>query len=304
MRKIKYIVMSAILFCSCFLTSNALEIDQLTLHYVYVYSFDKDEVLYEKNANDKMYPASMTKIMTTLVALDNIDNLEEKITLESRVFQGLTEAEASVAGYNPNDEASLLDLLYGIMLPSGADAARAIAFHIAGSEEAYVQLMNDKAKKLGLNDTHFVNTSGLYDDEHFSTVKDISVILKEALKNETFAKLFNAESYRSSPTNGYPDGILFQATRTAAIQNAGLEPGLIEGSKTGFTLEGGLCMASTARINGAFYMVVTGQAGSDVSGAQHLVDAYAIYHTLFNNYENKVLYQKDKSITTVDVRFG
>lgn len=304
LRKFGYILFCLVFLISTTLSIQAIEFEDIESKYVYVYNFDSDKVLYEKNAHEKMYPASMTKIMTSLVAIEHVTDFDEVIYLDEPVFEGLADAGASVAGYQIGDSASIRDLLYGIMLPSGADASRAIAFKVAGSEANFVKLMNEKAKALQLENTHFVNTSGLHEDEHYTTVSDIAIILKEALKNEMFTKLFTTTTYTTQPTIAYPNGIYLQATTNKMIQRNGLEEGVLEGAKTGFTLEAGLCIASTAIGENARYMVVTGQAGEDVENAQHIRDAYHIYEQLYDTYENKILYKKEENVSKKDVRFA
>lgn len=159
---------------------------QVESKYVTIYSLNEHSAIYEQKAHEQMYPASLTKIMTTLVALEHIDDLHKEIVLGKDIFEGLEKEGASVAGYNIDDKAQLIDLLYGTMLPSGADAARAVAKHVAGSEEGFVKLMNEKAAELKLEHTHFMNTTGLHHDNHYSTTADMAKILETALKNKTF----------------------------------------------------------------------------------------------------------------------
>lgn len=166
------------------------ESDNLNINskYAILYNLDDDNIIYEKNADDRISVASLTKIMTCIVALENIQNLDDTIILNKNIFYGLIEANASVAGFNAGDKVSYRDLVMGALLPSGADATRALAFNISGSEEKFVELMNKKANDLGLLNTHFENTTGLESANHYSSVKDISIILKYALQNDNFKK--------------------------------------------------------------------------------------------------------------------
>lgn len=273
--------------------------DTVQSEYVSIWNVEEEKVLYEKQAQKRMYPASLTKIMTTLVALEAMDDLHETITLNEAVFEGLEEANASVAGYRVGDQATLEDLLYGIMLPSGADAARAIAIHCYGSEAAFVNKMNEKAASLNLSETHFTNTTGLHDNDHYSSAADLSIILREALKNETFQTIFEAPQYETSDHTK-----VFYATRVSAISLAGINEDFLTGSKTGYTLEGGLCLASTMEANGAHYIVITGNAGNDYATLQHIQDAYTIYQTLSSQYQLTTLYSKMEVIQEVPVKYG
>ena len=147
----------------------ALDLD-ITSSNAVMYNLNDNEIIYEKNKDEEVSIASLTKIMTCIVALENIDNLDEKIVLTNKDFEGLIEQNAAQAGFRVGEEVTYKDLLYGLMLPSGADAAQALARNIAGSNEEYVELMNKKVKELKLKHTHFVNTTGLDIDNHYSSV--------------------------------------------------------------------------------------------------------------------------------------
>lgn len=314
MKRLGCFFISLLLLWSDFLPVTASEFPEVESNYVYALNLDEDRVLYEKAAHEKMYPASLTKMMSVLVALEHIEDMDEVIVFNEEMLQGLKEESASVVGYQAGDQARIIDLLYGIILPSGADASRAIAFHIAGSEEAFVDLMNEKTEELQLENTHFMNSSGLHDDEHYSTAFDMAVILKEGLKNETFQRIFTSDSYvigsglEPNASTLAPiiakQGTTIFSTKAMMLDKAGIEEDIITGSKTGFTLEGGLCMASISKHENAHYLLITGQAGTDVSTAQQIKDAYAIYSYLFSTYERKLLYAKDELLQEVDIRFG
>ena len=164
-------------------TTNVKALDINSKHAILI-NLNEDTILYEKNSEEKTKIASLTKIMTAIIVFDNVDNLDKKLTLTSEDFRGLAESHAAVAGFKVGQTVSYRDLLYGLLLPSGADAAKALARNISGSEDAFVELMNKKAKELKLDNTHFVNNTGLDEDGEYSTVKDISVMFKYALNNK------------------------------------------------------------------------------------------------------------------------
>ena len=149
------------------------------------------QVGFESRSEERISPASLTKIMTAIVAIENIADLHEPVILENKIFKDLYAANASLAGFLPGEEVPAIDLLYGTLLPSGADASVGLALKVSGSESEFVKLMNRKAEQLGMKDTHFTNVCGLYDDNHYSTVKDIAVLLEYALHNETFRQGFH-----------------------------------------------------------------------------------------------------------------
>lgn len=242
---------------------------------------DSHKVLMEKNSGQKIYPASLTKIMTTIVAIEQLDDLQENIKLSDSMFRELYKADASMAGFLPNEEVRAIDLLYGLMLPSGAECCIGLAEHIAGSEKSFVGLMNKKANRLGMDSTHFTNTTGLHDDNHYTTVKDLSILLSYALQNKTFKEIFTSSRYSTAPTNRHPGGITFQSTMFKNIENPTIEGGKILGGKTGYTSKAGLCLASLAQKNGREYILVTAGAVGDHESEQfNIDDAFAVYNGL------------------------
>ncbi len=162
--------------------------------YVYMYDLDTKQVLMNIKANEKIYPASLTKMMTLLVAIEQSSNINEKVTITSKMLAGLKEANTSTAGFRVGDKVTIEDLLYGVNLPSGADSSNALAIHLSGSLNKFVALMNQKAKKIGMNNTHFVNVTGLHHSNHYSTLQDLSKLVSYAIKNELWYKVTTTKS--------------------------------------------------------------------------------------------------------------
>ncbi len=263
-----------------------------------LYNMDDDIILYEKNSEERTSIASLTKIMTCIVAIENIDNLDQKIILKSDVFTGLAEAGASVAGFRVGENVTFRDLLMGALLPSGADATRALALNISGSESKFVNLMNNKAIELGLKDTHFENTTGLESSNHYSTVKDISIILKYALKNQTFKDMYTTREYTTT------SNLTFYSTLKKISNNYSFDVSNILGSKTGYTDEAGLCMSSIANYNDVNYLLVT--AGADYRGnvPRQLLDAITIYNFYSTNYGYKNIINVGDYIKTINEEYS
>ena len=263
-----------------------------------LYNMDDDIILYEKNSEERTSIASLTKIMTCIVAIENIDNLDQKIILKSDVFTGLAEAGASVAGFRVGENVTFRDLLMGALLPSGADATRALALNISGSESKFVNLMNNKAIELGLKDTHFENTTGLESSNHYSTVKDISIILKYALKNQTFKDMYTTREYTTT------SNLTFYSTLKKISNNYSFDVSNILGSKTGYTDEAGLCMSSIANYNDVNYLLVT--AGADYRGnvPRQLLDAITIYNFYSTNYGYKNIINVGDFIKTINEEYS
>lgn len=246
--------------------------------YAVLVDLESGNVLAEQNSTERMYPASLTKIMTALIAIEETEDMEQTTTLPSDIFPSLYEENASLAGFQPGETVTWKDLLYGVMLPSGAECCLTFARQIAGSEGAFVDLMNKKAEELGMNDTHFSNATGLQDKKHYSTVRDIAVLLRYALENDTFRQVFTARRYSVPPTVYHSEGFTFYNTMFQAMDNAGISDDDILGGKTGYTEKAGLCLASLAEINDREYILVTAKAdGNHYTEPYHVIDAENVY---------------------------
>lgn len=242
---------------------------------------DTGRILAERGGSDKIYPASLTKIMTALLVVERTDSLDETVTLPEDIFPLLYAQDASVAGFLPGETVTLRDLLYGILLPSGAECCETCAIRIAGSEEGFVELMNEKAEELGLQHTHFCNSTGLHDKDHYSTAEDLAALLTYALKDGDFRAVFTSRRYSTQPSNRHPDGITFYSTMFKDLETDEVTNGRILGGKTGYTQEAGLCLASLAQIGDREYVLVTAKAkGDHDSSPFHILDAVKVYDQL------------------------
>ena len=238
-------------------------------------------VVAEKEADTRIYPASMTKIMTAVSGIENLTTLDDTITIDQATYDRLYVEGASLAGFAPGDQVKALDILYGVMLPSGAECCVGLAQHLFGSEEAFVQKMNEKAQELGMNDTHFVTATGLHDSEHYTTVRDLTKLLSYALQNETFRTIYCTHEYTTSPTAGNPNGLHFFSTMFKKMESNAVNGGEIEGGKTGYTSEAGQCLASLAVVNGTEYILITaGAQGSPSTDPYHIWDAQEVYNQI------------------------
>ena len=238
------------------------------------------KIIGEMGSEERIYPASMTKIMTAIVAIEELDDLEQEITLTSDMFAGLYEQDATQAGFQPDERVRAIDLLYGVMLPSGAECCIALADEIAGSEEAFAELMNKKAARLGMDDTNFRDTTGLHDPDHYSTVKDMAILLKYAIRNDTFREIIESHYHSTPPTNIHPDGITFYSTMFQSLSDTAVTGGEILGGKTGYTSDAGLCLASFAQVGDREYILVTAGAPGNTGSPLHVQDAVTIYNRL------------------------
>lgn len=275
---------------------SALEINS---KHAILYNLNEDKIIFEKNSNEITSIASLTKIMTTIVAIENIENLDAKVTITERDFNGLY--DASLAGFEVGDEVTYRDLLYGTMLPSGAEASQALANNISGSVNVFAGLMNEKAKELGMKNTHFVNTSGLDVNNHYSTVYDVAVLLKYCLNNKTFKTIFESTSYKTS--NG--ELTLYSTFRYTAIKY-NYKSDYILGAKTGYTDDAGKCLASIAydQNNDILYLLVTTGANTSTDDAYHIKDATNIYTYYFENYGYVNLMDENELLVSIKTKYS
>lgn len=276
---------------------NALDLN-ISSKTAILYNLDNGEVLYEKNADEKVPIASLTKIMTALITLENIQDLNKQIILTSDDFEGLIEANAVTAGFTKGEIVTYKDLLYGLLLPSGADAAKALARNVAGSEEKFIQKMNEKVKELNLKQTNFSTVIGLDDENNYSTARELSIIFKEALKNKDFKTIITTKEYTSS------DGkIKLKSTIQSNAKKFEIDVPYILGGKTGTTTDAGLCLATIAKANNVNYMLVTTGALYDKKAPHHIEDAKTIYDYFINNYSNQKVVDKNKSFKTIKAKY-
>ena len=172
----------------------ALTLPDINSKYALIYDKTDNKILFEKNSNEKTYIASLTKIATTITAIENIDNLNEEVVITNDILNTVSPI-ASIAGLKVGDKLTYKDLLYASMLPSGADATNSLAILSSGSIDNFVNKMNELANKINLNDTHFVNVTGLDIDNHYSTANDLGKLLSYALDNEIFREVFTTKDY-------------------------------------------------------------------------------------------------------------
>lgn len=237
-------------------------------------------VIGDLNGKEQIYPASMTKIMTAIVALEAFSDLDYEITLSENIFYALDGQDATQAGFQPGESVRVRDLVYGVMLPSGAECCLALADEVSGSEEAFAAKMNQKAKSIGMKNTNFMNSTGLHDSEHYSTAYDMALLLKYALHNDAFRDVIESHFHSTPANNVHPDGITYYSTMFKNMSDTSVTGGEILGGKTGYTSEAGHCLASFAQIYDREYILVTAGAAADAMGVPHILDAKTIYNRL------------------------
>lgn len=257
---------------------------------------DEDRIIYTKNPDKVQILASLTKVMTLYTALNKIEKLDEKVTITEKDVDNLW--GFTQVGLKAGDVVTYRDLLYATNLTSGADAAQALALHLSGSMEAFAEEMNENAKKLGLNHTHFSDTIGREEDD-VSTAREFYILLKTCLENETFEKIFNTTYYKMS--NGLES---INYTRSVASFH-GLDSNLITGNKSGYTPEAGLLLASTATINNIHYLLITMHSEENQWKSTHVLESWKIYDYLSTlEFRERTILKKGKKLKKVNVENG
>lgn len=285
----KKIVVSFILFFIFIIPIKAIEINS---NHAILYNLNDDMIIYEKDANSKVSIASITKIVTAIITLEN-SNLSDTVIIPNKAFYGLD--GYALAGFKVGDKVTIEDLLYGLMLPSGAECGNTLALTITDSKENFVKLMNDLVQKLNLSNTHFDNPIGMDSKDNYSTAYDIAQILKYALKNADFKKIFTSNSYTAS------NGVKLEKTLDKYAKRDKLDISIIDGAKTGNTDLAGYCLASTSSLNGVDYLLVT--LGSNNS-RDYIMDANNIYNYYNDNYSYKFILTDNQYLTSIPIKNG
>lgn len=237
--------------------------EEIASEHIILVDEDSDTIVASKRSKERISPASMTKVLTILVAAENLtkEQLEECFTMTREITDYGYVNDCSSVGFLDGEAVLVKDLFYGTILPSGCDAAVGLATYVAGSHEAFVEMMNEKLEKLGISDsTHFTNCVGLYDEEHYSTVYDMAVIMKAAVENEFCKKVLSEHNYITTPTTEHPEGIDISNWFLRRIEDKDTG-GEVLCAKTGYVMQSKNCAVSyEISANGKNYICVT--AGS------------------------------------------
>jgi D-alanyl-D-alanine carboxypeptidase (penicillin-binding protein 5/6) len=256
------------------------------------------KVLYEKNADEKRFPASTTKIMTGLLAVE-YGKLDETVTIGQnppRIERG-----SSQIYLIPGEQLTMEQLLYALMLESANDAAIAIAEQISGSVEAFAQLMNSRAKELGATNTHFVNPNGLHNDEHYTTAKDLAMIAKHAMTLEKFRSVVGEVKYTIPATNKQEErNYITNSNKLIWKTYDKFRYEYATGIKTGYTVKSKQCLVGGAKKGDMeLISVVMGAEGQNI-----YTDTIALFEYGFANYEYVSVLEKDQIVTSVPINNG
>lgn len=248
-------------------------------------------LLYGKNIDERRFPASITKIMTGILALE-MGNMEEVVSASYEAIKPIT-LEDSHMGILIGEELTMEQLITGMLVHSANDASNVIAVHLGGSLEAFAEIMNAKAAELGMTNTHFANACGIHDDNHYTTARDLAVLSQYAMKNEKFREIVKLPIYKIAPTNKY--------TRERILVNTNLFLGTsrsvshyyppCNGIKTGHTSQSGYCLVSSARYNDTelLAIVLDCKNENDNEKAYSYIDSKSLFTFGFDNYVNQIV---------------
>lgn len=262
------------------------------------------KILYEKNAYEKMYPASTTKVMTAILTLENC-KLDEMATVSHNAIYSLPNGYVN-ANLQEGEEISVKDLMYALMVKSANDAAIVLAEHIGGSVEGFADMMNSKAIEIGCKNTHFVNPNGIHNENHYSTAYDLYLMSSYAMKNETFRKYVSTVSYTLPATNKYPT-----ADRICLTTNDMLRPKSkyynenVIGIKTGYTTEAKNCLIAGASQDGTELISVVLHSGTNSEGlSERYIDTSNMFKYGFDDFEFSNIVEENSVIKNIEIENG
>ena len=300
---LKRVFSAFLIICLIFtpiLTVNAYEpsgID-ITANAAMLVSMDTDEVLYEKNADKQVYPASITKIMTALLMLESDKyDPDAKIAMSEQALDLISGTGSSVSLLRAGEEITQLDLVYMVLMSSYGDCALLAAEYYGGSAENFVAMMNSRATELGLTNTHYENPIGLHHQENYTTARDTYVLTKFALQNATFKEV--CESTRHTVKTSLSGQRVLSTTNFLQDNTTNYYYTYAKGVKTGYTDEAGRCLVSTASYNGYNYMCLV--FGCPPNAKNHFTESADLYRWAFNNFEFKTVANTENPVAEIGV---
>lgn len=311
-RTLSYILTLTILIISLFcvpFSSNAATYEPDRKIYAESYMLiNLDDASYpvvaQKNADEKLYPASLTKIVTTMVVLNNVKDLQAKTKMSQAAFDATLGTGAQVAGIRVGEELTIDELLYLTMVYSACDACQILAEYVSGTSAAFVDAMNKYVESLGCKDTHFVNPDGLHDNNHYTTARDMATITLAALKNSDFVKYSTTTEIKYGDLNlGHTNLMLHQGYLTYYYEYA-------QGIKTGSTEQAEYCVITKASKDGYNYLaVVLKSPQQKINGESYetkcsFVDAKSLFEWAFDSLKYTTLVSKDEVIGEIAVEDG
>ena len=300
---LKKVFSAFLIICLIFspvLTVNAYEPSGITItaNAAMLVSLDTDEVLFEKNADQKVYPASITKIMTTLLILESEKyNPEAKIAMTEEALDLISGTGSSVSLLKAGEEITQLDLVYMVLMSSYGDCSLLAATYYGGSVDNFVNMMNARANELGLTGTHYENPIGLHHEQNYTTARDTYVLTKFALQNDTFKEV--CESTRHTVNASLSGKRVLSTTNFLQDNTTNYYYTYAKGVKTGYTDEAGRCLVSTASYNGYNYMCLV--FGCPPNEKKHFTESSDLFRWAFKNFEFKKVADTSNPIAEIGV---
>ncbi len=263
---------------------------------------DSYPVVAQKNQDKRLYPASLTKIVTTMVVLNKVSDLNQKTTVSKKAIDALANTGAQVAGLKPGDKITIEQLLYLTMVHSACDACHVLAEFVSGSVESFVKEMNDWVKTVGCKDTNFVNPDGLHDDNHYTTASDMAKITLEAMKNSTFNKISCTQSYKYNSKNFIHTNFMLDKFHVTYYYE------YAQGIKTGSTEQAGYCVITKASKDGYNYLaVVMNSPIKNLNGYDtkcSFIDAASLFDWAFDSLKYSTVIRQNDVVCEVPVNNG
>ena len=263
------------------LNSEYIDIENIVSKNAIVIDRATGQIIMGKNYNEKIHPASMTKVMTAIVGIENISNMNKRTKVTQDIIDYCIINGLSVSGFESGDNPKIIDLLYGILLESGGESCITLARYVSGTEEEFINLMNQKAREIGMENTHFSNPTGITDSENYSTAKDIGILFEYALRNKQFKKIVESKEYEARGIKGTFTKHTINNNLFFKRSMLNIDKNYIKCGKTGYTDEAGLCLVSSGEVNNREYIVVMAHAdGNSQTEQYNLTDTEKIYNKL------------------------
>ena len=310
MKRIVCFLLVLVVLCATVISASAVDYGcdvETVSKAVYLENLDTGALIYNKSAEEKMYPASTTKIMTYAIVADNVSDFDNTmVDIKKEVFEDL-DPESTVMGLSEHigEKYSIRDLLYGMMLPSGNDAALVLADYVGeGDISSFVEKMNAKASELGCANTHFANPHGLHDPDHYSTAREMATITKYAMKEPDFMTVCSTVSYTPARFDQPITNTNYMMINTAEYSKY-YYPN-VKGIKTGYTDEAGKCLVTSAAKDGFTYLCVCLGADYDFDEDINyaMLDSCDLYDWVFDNMSLQTVYSASEVVKTIGVKYG
>jgi len=304
-KKLITIILVCLLFTTpVFANTNNDQFPEVSAAAYVLYNPDNDEVVEGKNENTKMYPASLTKMMTALTVFDLCQDLDETITVSENAVTSLYGTQSSTAKLKIGEKITVKNMLYLMLMPSGNDAANALAEHFCGSNIDFAEKMNQKAKEIGMNNSNFVNPHGLHDQNHYTTATDLAILSDFFIQNEELYKIAKCVEFTMPQTNLQVERPI-RSTNYMLINKSGYYYPYATGLKTGNTDSAGRCLAASAEKDGKKFICIfldvpevwnrNGMVRTD------FLEAAELFKYAFDNYETVKVAQKGTKIKSYEV---